>query len=158
MKALAASLVCLWLAAGCQGTVAPQVAIGTVAPDFLLIVVGVLGIFASRPGATLGGFAAGLLHAAVSGANMAGYVVSRTVAGFLAGWYHDLEFETGAVVALITTAFLTLIAGVLHTLIAPPPPAAFVGTLAATIGGAVYNGVLAMPFYLIMRPILRAKG
>jgi rod shape-determining protein MreD len=157
MRPFIVSVICLWLAAGCQQSVAPRLAIGAVSPDFLLVAVGVLGLFASRRSGTLLGFFGGLLMGAISGANMAGYVFSRTLAGFLIGWFNDLEFDTGAVMALVATAFLTLVSGLLHTFIAPPPAAAFIGTLGATIGAAVVNGVLAMPLYLIVRPVLRSR-
>lgn len=152
MKVFFAALVLLWLAGGCQQAMAPHLALGPVMPDFPLIVVGTLGLFSSRRGGTLLGFFAGLVHGGVIGANLASYTLSRTVAGFLVGWFNDLEFETNPIMAFIATAFLTITANLIHMFGAPP--SAIMPYLAATIGVAVVNGVLAMPLYLVLRAML----
>ena len=143
--------ICLWAAGGCQRSAAPYLAIGGVSPDFLLIVVGCVSLFGSRRSGTFIGFVAGVLQGALAGANLAAYAVSRTVAGFVAGWFTSLEFEAGAIVASFVVVATTLLAQLLLMFIAPPGQLA--PFLLATIGSAVYNGVLAMPLYALLRRV-----
>lgn len=146
------ALLCLWVGGGCQRAVSPYISIGGVAPDFLLIVVGCLSLFGTRRSGSIIGFFAGVLQGALAGANLAAYAISRTIAGFVAGWFSALEFEAGAVVASTVVFAVTLIAQFLLMFVAPPGQIG--GFLLATIGSAVYNGVLAMPLYALLRRVL----
>ncbi|MGV3618674.1 MAG: hypothetical protein ACO1SV_25405 [Fimbriimonas sp.] len=145
------AVLCVWMAGGCQRSVSPYVAIGGVAPDFILIVIGCVSLFGSRRSGAVIGFAGGILQGALAGANLAAYAVSRAVAGFVAGWFNSLEFEAGAVVASVVVFAITLLAQLLLMFVAPP--AQIGGFLLATIGSAVYNGVLAMPLYALLRRV-----
>jgi len=146
------TLVCLWVAGGCQLTVGPRIAIVGAVPDFLMISAACLGLFATPRGGALAGFLAGVLHGALAGANLGSYAVSRAVAGFLAGTMNTFEFESSPVVAFFVTGVTTIVAQLLLMFVAPPP--SLISFLLATIGSAVYNGVLAMPLYALLRRIL----
>lgn len=142
----------LWMSGGCQRSVAPYVSIGGVAPDFLLIAIGCLALFGTRRSGAIVGFAAGVIEGALAGANLAAYAVSRTIAGFVSGWFSSLEFEASAVVASFVVFAITLFAQLLLMFVAPPGQ--IMSFLLATIGSAVYNGVLAMPLYALLRRVL----
>lgn len=151
MKIVAAVLL-LWLAGGCQQALAPRVGIAGASPDFVLIAVSVLALFLNRRGGALVGFFGGLVQGAMAGANLAQYVVTRTLAGYGIGWLAMLEFEFNPLVALVVTAASTLFAQLLLMFTAPPPSIAHF--LLATIGSAIYNGVLAVPLYALLAKVL----
>lgn len=121
-------------------------------PDFLLILLSAFGPFMLRGSGGAFGFALGIIQGAIVGANLTHYVISRTLAGFMLGWFNDLRFvPNGAIVAIV--AFIaTIFAQVVLMFLAPPPSIG--GFLGATIGSAVYNGVLVWPVYALLKRIL----
>ena len=138
-----------WLAAGIQHGAATKLAIFGATPDFLLVVAFCSSIL-MRPGAAAGlGFLAGLLQGAMAGANLAQYVVSRVLTCFFIGYESRLEFGVKVEFAALTVAIGTIVSGVLLTILAPPPE--IWSSMRATIGTAIYNGVLAVPTYLLVR-------
>jgi len=152
MKRFLTAAILLWLSAALQPAVAPRFSIGAVTPDYLLVAMGCLALHMDRRAGTITGFAAGLLVGALAGANLGAYIVSRTVGGFLVGWFSTLEFDANPIVALVTVACTTLVVGVLFMFGAPPPQ---IGPfLLATIGSAMYNGVLAMPLFFVVKRVL----
>lgn len=152
MKAFTVAAICLWLAAGLQQSVAPRMTLAGVSPDFLLVTLVCISLFGDRRTGAVKGFFAGVLHGAAAGANLGAYAVSRTVTGFLVGWFPMLEFEASIAVAFVIASGATLFAQILFMFGAPP--ARIVPFLLATIGGAVYNGVLAMPLFALLKRIL----
>jgi rod shape-determining protein MreD len=143
------ALICLWLSAALQETIAPKLAILDAAPDFLLVSVSCLGLLTARYGATLVGFLAGLLNGALAGANLASYAISRTFSGFLVGWFNSFELESNIMVAFATTFVATLAANLVFMFITGP--SGLVAYLLGTVGTALYNGLIAVPIYLLLR-------
>ncbi len=144
--------VLLWMAGACQLGLAYQISLGGAAPDFWLVVLVTLSLFATRRGGATIGFVAGLILGAIAGGHMAAYSITRTVLGFLVGWVAALEFEGNAVVAAIVVASATVCAQLTFLLLAPR--GAIVTFLLATIGSAMYNGVLAIPLYALLKRVL----
>lgn len=151
IKFFLVALLGLWISAGCERTVAPYIAIGGVAPDLMLVATGCLSLFTHRRGGTLVGFSSGLFQGAVAGANLAAYTISRTLGGFLGGSFNSMGFERSAVLAGVVVAITTLLAQIMLMFIAPT--SGIGAFLLATIGMAVYNGVLAMPLYATLRRV-----
>lgn len=146
------ALVSLGIAAILQRGLSPHLSFGGVAPDFLLLVIATLGLFSNRSSGALLGFGAGLLQGGLSGANMAVYVVSRTVCGYLLGWFNLLELESNPIVATIATVCVTMGCQLFIMFWAPPPGiSAFMGS---TAGSALMNACLAAPVYLLLRQFL----
>jgi LytS/YehU family sensor histidine kinase len=142
----------LWVAGALQQALAPALAIGGAEPGFLLILLATTGLFTHRAGGAFIGFLVGVVHGALSGANLASYALSRTVTGFFVGWFAGFEWEANVLVAFVSGLIATLLSQLILMFVAPPPNlGAF---LLATIGAAVYNGVLAMPVFAILRRIL----
>lgn len=152
MKVFLVSAILFWLAAGAQESIAPRLAIASVTPNFLIVTLGSIALFTSRRTGAITGFVAGLLEGAAAGANLGAYVVSRTVTGFVTGWFTDLEFEANAILPLLAVAIATLCAQILLMFGAPPPQ--ITRFLLATIGSAMYNGVLAIPLFLVLKRVL----
>ncbi|MEZ0326202.1 MAG: LytS/YhcK type 5TM receptor domain-containing protein [Fimbriimonas sp.] len=146
------AILCLWMAGGCQQTLAPKIAIFDAVPDFLIVSVACLGLLSARYASSLVGFLAGVIHGCLAGANLAAYAISRTFTGFLTGWFNSFELEANVLVAFATTFVATLVAQLLLMFIAPPQEiGAF---LLATIATAIYNGVIAVPVYALLKRIV----
>ncbi len=151
-KSILVTVICLWMAGGCQQSLAPHMAIYRAWPDFLLVNVACLSLFTTRAGGTLLGFAGGVIHGALAGVNLAAYAITRTLAGFMVGWLNSLEFDANVFVAFMATAGASLFAQLVLMFVAPPE--AILPFLGATIASAMYNGVIAMPVYALLKRIL----
>lgn len=143
------SLLLLWLAGVLQQSLSQRMAIFGVPPDFLLVAMGAMALLTHRTKATSFGFLAGLIQGALSGANMAHYIVSRSVSAFAMATVSRSGLQIGLLLAGVLCAGMTVLAQFLLLFLAPPRDIlSFIG---ATIGTAVYNGVLAMPLYALLR-------
>lgn len=146
------AVVLLWIAGGLQQAVAPRLTLLGTTPDFLLIVMVNLTLFSNRRGGAVLGLFAGWIRGALAGANLAVYVGTRVLTGFLLGWFTDLEIEGHPLLACFATVAATLLAqGLLVFAIHRGPLAPF---LAGTLLVAAVNGVLAMPVYAGLRRAL----
>lgn len=151
MKLFFAAAILVWLAAGLQ-LIATRMAVFGAVPDFVLVAVIVLSLFGTRSVDTGIGFVGGLFQGAMAGANLAGYVVSRTVTAFLVGWLGRAQLNASYWLAALVAVFGTMVAQILLLFVAPTP--AIGSFLLATIGTAIYNGVLAMPVFALLRRVL----
>ncbi len=108
----------------------------------------------SRPAAGAGlGFLSGLLTGGLSGATLAHYAISRTLAGFALGMRS--ESELSVLSGALWVAAGSFLAKLVLFLIAPPT--AVGPALLATILSAVYNGVVAFPVFALVRRLFRPK-
>lgn len=148
--------ISIWIAAVLQQGLAHRWAIWGAAPDFLLIVVSCLCLYASRAGGAVIGFFAGFAAGAIAGANLSQYIFSRTIAGFCDAWSRNLGLDANAVAAAINGFAVTVFAQLILMFFAPPAGiAAFLG---ATIASATVNGVLAVPVHALLRRIIGPQG
>jgi len=143
--------ILLWIAGGFQLSLSYPMSIWGASPDFLLVVVVVWSLFAERRNGAAMGFFAGTIQGAVAGGHLATYSVIRTVIGFVVGWLTGLEFEGNIAVAFIVTASATTVAQIAYLLLSPK--GAILPFLLATIVSAMYNGVLAMPLYALLKKV-----
>ncbi|HLK14818.1 MAG TPA: hypothetical protein VKT78_08435 [Fimbriimonadaceae bacterium] len=152
MKVGVVFAVTLFVCAVLQQALAYRLAIFGARPDFMLVALSALGVFANRAGGMALGFFDGLIIGALSGANLQHYVASRTVTGLLLGWTSGNELPRSlpavGVIAAVTTVFAQLV------LMFLAPPHSIGSFLADTIRGAVYNGVLAIPVYALLKKLL----
>jgi rod shape-determining protein MreD len=146
------SVIGLWVAIILQQAVATRVAIFGARPDFLLLFIVPLSLMTGRAGGATLGFFAGLLQGAAVGAFLAQYVVSRTLAGFAASWSRATGLQLNWGVASVSTILLTLISRLIYMFLAAPPEV--MRFLGDTIGSAFYNGVLAIPVYMLLQWVL----
>ena len=93
----------------------------------------------------------------VANANMQHYVASRTLTGLLLGSTNSAELQRSLPAAGLITAAVTVFAQL--TLMFLAPPHSITAFLADTIRSAVYNGVLAIPVYALLKkfvaPVVR---
>lgn len=139
----------LLLAAVLQGLLAHTIAIDGAEPDFLLVTLACGGALVGGARATILGFWAGLLTAALIPAAFGSYLASRTIAGAFAGWLQGYVIRDSLIVPPLATFSTTVLAELIHVLMAPTHhPAAWA---AARGGEVVYNTLLALPIYWLMR-------
>lgn len=147
------ALLLLWLGAAVQFALAPRLAIFGCPPDLALAVVLPASLVAPRSGATVLGFVAGVLQGGIAGANLTHYAISRAFAGFCGSWARGMLAEPHGLLVFLHAAIGTLIAQLLLMFLAPPSE---IGRfLFATIGTAVYNGVIAIPVHAVLRRTVR---
>lgn len=146
------AIVALWIAAVLQTAVVPHISFLGFSPDLYLVMVGCLSVFSGRAEGALVGFLAGLLQGGLHVMRLAHYIVSRTLTGFLVAWSMKLEIELRPLIVAVIVVLATILAKLLWMFLAAPPGiGAF---LADTIRTAVYNGVLAVPVYALLKRIL----
>ncbi len=145
----------IWVCAALQQAVAQRLSILGAEPDFLLVALGSFAMVCERPAATFIGFCCGAVYGAIGFANITHYVISRTAAGFSAGWFKQFHLESNVLVMALTVAIITLFARLVLMFLAPPP--LITPFLAATIRTAVYNGVLAVPMCLLVKRLMAAS-
>lgn len=146
----------IWLAAILQISVAPRLALHGFHPDFLLVVLTPISLVTSRPSAAAAGFCCGLVQGALAGANLTHYAATRAIAGFAGSWSRAIGFELNIPFVAATAFLMTLLSQILWMFLAAPQGVAtFLGD---TIGAAVYNGLLAIPAYLLLKRILKPRA
>jgi rod shape-determining protein MreD len=151
-RGVIAGLIALYLCAAFQETLAPRMRFAGVYPDLLLTVGICLSMLVSRTKAALCGFAAGLTQGAIVGAAMGAFIVTRTAAGFMASWSKTFGYEPKPVAIGVVTFFATLFASILWFFFGQGSGIAGFGL--ATIGTALYNGVLSIPLYALLRRVV----
>jgi rod shape-determining protein MreD len=156
LPAFAVSAAVLWAAAVLQHGLAARLSVFGASPDLLLAAMAPIALLSRPAGALWCGFFCGLAYGAVAGANLAHYVVSRCLTAFGLSSANLLGIEFSVLAAGVLTALATICAQLLLLFLAPP--ASIGAFLTATIGSAMYNGVLAMPLYALLRRLFRPKS
>jgi rod shape-determining protein MreD len=146
------TLVLLFLAgSAAQSTIAyPLHNLLGAQPDFLLTILLCAALLSDAPTGCLLGFVGGLLSSALVGQTVGTLLVSRTIAGFMAGRFTARVFEANTLVVTLGVLVTSLAAFVIQTLAAPPRTGLALW-LQATIGGAVWNAALSLPVAALLR-------
>lgn len=148
-------VLCFWVAAGLQQAAAPHLAFGGAQPDLLLVTALVAAVFFEPVVAAIFGFVAGVLHGGVTGSDTTNFAVSRTLVAYAAGFVSRLELDVRPwYVGLVVLGGTLLTYGLMMV---PAPPPQVWPYVRDTILSAMYNGVLAIPLYAMMRRSLRPK-
>jgi len=150
---VAVGVLALWAASVLQLGLSPHLAISVAWPDFPLVIALCLALFSDRRGGALLGFGAGLVTGAITGADVTLFVLTRSVVGFLAGWFGHMDLHLNAAVAAIVVVIgslavqlLFLFLGGHHGLLTP--------YLEGTLATSVYNGVIAVPVYALLNKVV----
>ncbi|MBS1704789.1 MAG: rod shape-determining protein MreD [Armatimonadetes bacterium] len=138
-----------------QHGLAPYLALFGVRPDFLIVFTAMLALFLRPSSGAATGFFFGLAQGTLAGANLSQYVLTRALTGFACSFVRNSQIELGAPAAGLVAAAATAISQFLLMLVAPPP--AIGPFIQATIGTAIYNGVIAMPLYVLLRRFAKPK-
>lgn len=144
-----------WLAAVLQQAVVERVQIGGARPDLLLTLALASAVMFAPRFAALFGFVAGLLQGAIAGADLAHFTISYTIVAYFAGYLSWLELDIRAWYVALVVIGGTVTVGLLMMI--PAPPSQLWPHLGDTILSAIYNGVLAIPLYALIKRSLHAK-
>ena len=148
----------LFAVAVLQSVLGEKYAIAGARPDLLTATAIVAALFCDANGGAAAGFFAGMLLASLAAPPHGGFgslIVSRTLTGFGVGWLEARIFRDNALLAVVLVALGTALAEVLFFLFAPQPN--ILHWLRAVGGTALYNGVLALPLYLLLRRLLSVR-
>lgn len=150
----------IWLvAAACaQIALSDRLGLGFARPDFLLLCAVFLSLRREINGAALVGFFAGFLHGAVLNASLGMFVASRTFTAVIASKLFSALIDPGPFTAALVVGACSVLAGIFALFLGSPQN--ILGHLAATIGTAIYNAVLAVPVYWLTARTVRtgARG
>jgi|GEM_PF-3135510 rod shape-determining protein MreD len=137
----------LLIAAGLQSVVAGPLSGLTVGqPDFILVLVLVAALFTDSGVGCLVGFGGGLLTASLVGETVGSYLVSRVLAGFVAGRLSGRFFQGNLIVILAAVFIGSVVAEVAYGLAAPPLRGVSLLRYLQTAGGNIlWNTALALP-------------
>ncbi len=152
MKTFGVVALVLWICAVLQFGLARYLAVFGAEPDFLMVAVVTISLCLPRAPGAATGFVAGVIQGALVGASLAHYAISRIIAGFVSAWSRGLRFELTAAAVGLTAVSVTIFSGLIFLFTAAPP--GIVGYMGDTIGTAMYNGVLAMPLYALLKRVL----
>lgn len=142
----------IWFLAVIQFAIGSRWTLIGASPDYLLIGIAASSFFLDRMSSAGAGFMAGLAQGAIAGANLGQYITARCITGFLAGWFHDSRHVPSNLKVFLGGVGVTLVSRLVLMFMAPPTG---IGSyLAATILSAVYNGVLVLPVYLLLKRVL----
>ena len=147
-------MLAIFLAALAQSVFADAMEIRGARPDFLLMTAILGALFCDANGGAGLGFAAGLFHASLAApvhGGFGGLVVSRTLVAAAVGWLDERVFRDNPLIAVALVGVGTALAEGLFFLFAPQP---HVAAWARNVGlTTLYNTVLALPIYLVLRRI-----
>lgn len=155
MKTVGVIALSLWLAAILDHGVSQRISIFGAQPNFLLIITLVVGLTAQNPAAVWTGFFSGVLQACLIGANLTQFVISRIAGGLLSARLGALEVEIGLVFASVFVGLGSVLSELVLMFLAPPR--SIPDYLRDTITSGLYNAVLALPIYAVLRPFLFRK-
>ena len=141
-----------WSAICLQVSVAPRIALFGALPDFPLIVLLAFCPAFTRVQAAVFGFFLAVGYGGTIGANLWQCVVSYSISGFVLAWINDYRVTPNVPVMFATGFFGTILARLLFMFVAAPPGIA--SYLGATILSALYNGVLVLPLYALLKRFL----
>lgn len=149
MKRYLWPIISLIIAAGLQGNLPKAISIFGAMPDLVFVVL-IAYSLAEDPefGATLG-FVAGLIHGCAVGLSLGSFIVTRTFAGFVAGFLPTRLFSENFVVPMISAVWLTAACECLFLLANPRWE---LNVVVWTVAGeCIENAIFTLFLYLILR-------
>lgn len=153
---LLATGLLLWFAAVLHQEAVHGMALFGMKPDLLLTVSLTVAVNSTPKGGALAGFLGGWLQGALAGANLTHYILTRTVTCFLASLAGGTELKVTMPICAAIVALATILAQVGLMFLAPSPDLA--ASLRDTMGTALYNGLLSMPLFGMLRPMFQPKA
>jgi rod shape-determining protein MreD len=140
-------------AAVLQTTLAPRLFVFGGQPDFVFAVIVAGALLTEAGSGALFGLAGGLLTAALVGETVGTFLVSRTLAGFVAGAVGARLFRGNILVFMTGVALAALVAEGIYVLSAPGVAARPAPWLRAALVGTLWNALLALPVSTLLRRV-----
>lgn len=142
----------LLIAALLQGVYADSLTIFGARPDILLAILIIAGLNGDTNNGAAYGFYAGLMHASLAAPPRNGFgslIVSRTVIGFLTGWFENKVERHHPLIVLGFVTLGTLLTELLFFVLSPQrTPFHWFRNVCLT---TLYNAVLAIPLFYAIR-------
>lgn len=146
----------LYLAAAiCDQAASAGQLFGAAGPDCLTVVALCVAVISRPAVGALAGFIAGLLSGSIIGANMAHWIITRTLAGFGVSLAIRLKVEMNAVSAALAVFVGVLVCRVSYLLLVSPPDLG--PLLLQSIISSVISGLLALPVYALLSRTVAAE-
>lgn len=142
-------LLFLLIAGGMQSTVAAYFTFWNAQPDFPLALALVAALLSDAAVGSLVGFAAGLVSGSIVGQILGTYLVTRTLAGFVAGSFTARLYGANLGVVVLGVFTGSVVSEILHGL-AAPRISLLHWIQTALLGGAM-NALLALPLSALLR-------
>lgn len=141
-----------------QAGVAPYISIGSVTPNFMLLVAVTVALTSGATAGTTAGFAAGLMFDLLGSGPVGPMALVLTVTGFIAGMLHEQMFAEGWLLPLTVLFIAALASELAYGLVL-----AMLGVdmsfwralLVMMLPGALYNTVLALLVFPWLARFLR---
>lgn len=140
----------LLLAAGLQAQVSHRLHFCGGQPDFLFALLLTTAFLSDSSGTgALIGFGGGLMTGAVVWETVGTFLVSRTLAGFVAGWFSDRMSQSNVAVLIFAVAGASVVGELVYVLAAPR-----IGLSRWVLGalvGTAWNIALSLPLFFLLR-------
>jgi cell shape-determining protein MreD len=145
----------LLVAAALQSRLSQPMGVFGAFPDFLMAATMAMALALDPALGALFGFAAGLAHGSIVGLSMGGFIISRTLLGFMVSSLRSWVFQDNPIVLLAAALLGTMLCEGLFFLIVPNriQPS----TLAQLPTESVYNAILAIACYFLIKSPMRQE-
>lgn len=143
------------LAAICDQAASSVQLFGAAGPDCLTVVALCVAVVSRPAVGAVAGFIAGLLSGSIIGANMAHWIITRTLAGFGVSLAVRLKIEMNTVSAAIAVFVGVLVSRVTYLFLVSPPDLG--PLLLQSIISSVISGLLALPVYALLSRTVAAE-
>ncbi len=148
--------VTLYVAAAvCDQAASAGQLFGAAGPDCLTVVALCVAVVSRPAVGALAGFIAGLLSGSIIGANMAQWIITRTLAGFGAALSIRLRVEVNSITAAMAVFIGVLISRVSYLFLISPPDLG--PLLLQSIISSFISGLLALPVYALLSRTVAAE-
>lgn len=143
------------LAAICDQASSAGQLFGPAGPDCLTVVALCVAVVSRPAVGALAGFVAGFLSGAIIGANMAHWIITRTLAGFGVALAIRLKVEVNTVSAALAVFIGVLVSRLSYLVLVSPPDLG--PLLLQSIFSSVISGLLALPVYALLSRTVAAE-
>lgn len=140
------------LAVAVQGVWSHRMQVGFAMPDFSLLALGCLALLTNPAGGAWAGFFTGWLQGAMIAQMVGSHILSRMGAGFIAGWIPVWFERKNPLMPVIVCIVVVVISEALLYLLAPRHD--LQDWILRMAGKSIYNGLLALPAYALLRRFL----
>lgn len=144
--------VTLWIGVAFDHALSNRWTILGAHPDLLLVFVGVIGLYLPMRGSLVYGFLAGAVFGGVGGGGLGSFSASRLLGSLVPSLANSIDLDRNLLAAVLSAVVTTLVSQVF--LLFLDPPASILTFVGATIRTALYDGVLAIPVFYAVHPIL----
>jgi len=138
-----------------HASLAGSIVIRSAHPDIALTTLLVSCLFVGSNGGASLGTLAGLLEASYTNRYVGSIMVSRTITGWVIGALEERIFRDSILITISTVLLGTFASESLFFLFAPQPHA--LRWLVRTSESSLYNAVLAIPMYYLVRKLVKRK-